>query len=179
MDPRQAWRRGRDSNPRDRSRSAPLAGVCLRPLGHLSGGVGSSERRGGWQAVFGVGWRLSGKSGAGLCSADRRQIVWPARVAAVGCHGADKSNRAGLSSRILRRRTWHWAGMRFVRRYFVWRFGWVQGDGPLGKRRFQVPRRRRPSRASGGPSFCPRSRSSPVNWDFAAILVGSSCPRIS
>ncbi len=32
------WRRGRDSNPRDSSSpSAPLAGACLRPLGHLSG----------------------------------------------------------------------------------------------------------------------------------------------
>ena len=30
------WRRRRDSNPRDGSPSAPLAGVCLRPLGHVS-----------------------------------------------------------------------------------------------------------------------------------------------
>ena len=30
------WRSGRDSNPRDGSPSAPLAGVCLRPLGHHS-----------------------------------------------------------------------------------------------------------------------------------------------
>ena len=47
------WRRGWDSNPRDPSGPAPLAGVCLRPLGHLSTRVGSSERREGWQAVFG------------------------------------------------------------------------------------------------------------------------------
>ena len=32
------WRRRRDSNPRDGSPSAPLAGVCLRPLGHVSVG---------------------------------------------------------------------------------------------------------------------------------------------
>ena len=50
---RKKWRRGRDSNPRDRSRSAPLAGVCLRPLGHLSGGVGSTGRDKGRQVVFG------------------------------------------------------------------------------------------------------------------------------
>ena len=30
------WRSRRDSNPRDGSPPAPLAGVCLRPLGHLS-----------------------------------------------------------------------------------------------------------------------------------------------
>ena len=30
------WRSGRDSNPRDPSGPAPLAGVCLRPLGHHS-----------------------------------------------------------------------------------------------------------------------------------------------
>ena len=30
------WRRRRDSNPRDGFPSAPLAGVCLRPLGHHS-----------------------------------------------------------------------------------------------------------------------------------------------
>ena len=30
------WRRGRDSNPRYRSRYTPLAGERLRPLGHLS-----------------------------------------------------------------------------------------------------------------------------------------------
>ena len=30
------WRSRRDSNPRDGSPSAPLAGVCLRPLGHSS-----------------------------------------------------------------------------------------------------------------------------------------------
>ena len=33
------WRRGRDSNPRYRSRYTPLAGARLRPLGHLSGGA--------------------------------------------------------------------------------------------------------------------------------------------
>ena len=33
------WRRGRDSNPRSRfCPDAPLAGACLRPLGHLSEG---------------------------------------------------------------------------------------------------------------------------------------------
>ncbi len=46
------WRRGRDSNPRDGSPSAPLAGVCLRPLGHLSVGGGDSGLRGAGQAVF-------------------------------------------------------------------------------------------------------------------------------
>lgn len=30
------WRSGRDSNPRDGFPPAPLAGVCLRPLGHRS-----------------------------------------------------------------------------------------------------------------------------------------------
>jgi hypothetical protein len=30
------WRRRRDSNPRDPFGSAPLAGACLRPLGHVS-----------------------------------------------------------------------------------------------------------------------------------------------
>lgn len=30
------WRSRRDSNPRDGSPSAPLAGACLRPLGHSS-----------------------------------------------------------------------------------------------------------------------------------------------
>ena len=33
------WRRGRDSNPRDGSPPTPLAGVRLRPLGHLSARV--------------------------------------------------------------------------------------------------------------------------------------------
>ncbi len=32
------WRSGRDSNPRDGFPPAPLAGVCLRPLGHHSAG---------------------------------------------------------------------------------------------------------------------------------------------
>ena len=32
------WRSRRDSNPRDGSPPAPLAGVCLRPLGHSSTG---------------------------------------------------------------------------------------------------------------------------------------------
>jgi hypothetical protein len=40
------WRRRRDSNPRDGSPSAPLAGVCLRPLGHVSD-CGSSRDGGG------------------------------------------------------------------------------------------------------------------------------------
>ena len=39
------WRRRRDSNPRDGSPSAPLAGVCLRPLGHIS--ICGSSREGG------------------------------------------------------------------------------------------------------------------------------------
>ena len=38
------WRRRRDSNPRDGFPPAPLAGVCLRPLGHVSA-AGSSSRK--------------------------------------------------------------------------------------------------------------------------------------
>ena len=47
------WRRRRDSNPRDPSGPAPLAGVCLRPLGHVSADpyiCGPRDR----QAVFSV-----------------------------------------------------------------------------------------------------------------------------
>ncbi len=40
------WRRRRDSNPRDGFPPAPLAGVCLRPLGHVSAGGGIGGRRG-------------------------------------------------------------------------------------------------------------------------------------
>jgi hypothetical protein len=40
------WRRRRDSNPRDGSPSAPLAGVCLRPLGHISACASSREAGG-------------------------------------------------------------------------------------------------------------------------------------
>ena len=40
------WRRRRDSNPRDGFPPAPLAGVCLRPLGHISGAVSRGTRRG-------------------------------------------------------------------------------------------------------------------------------------
>ena len=41
------WRSGRDSNPRDGFPPAPLAGVCLRPLGHHSAGgsISGSGRR--------------------------------------------------------------------------------------------------------------------------------------
>ncbi len=38
------WRSGRDSNPRDGFPPAPLAGVCLRPLGHHSAGGSISGR---------------------------------------------------------------------------------------------------------------------------------------
>ena len=37
------WRSGRDSNPRDGFPPAPLAGVCLRPLGHRSAGGDNSR----------------------------------------------------------------------------------------------------------------------------------------
>ena len=40
------WRRRRDSNPRDGFPPAPLAGVCLRPLGHVSAGVSMQALRG-------------------------------------------------------------------------------------------------------------------------------------
>lgn len=39
------WRRRRDSNPRGGFPPAPLAGVCLRPLGHVSAAGSSSTRR--------------------------------------------------------------------------------------------------------------------------------------
>src|SRR5690606_1044914 len=61
------WRRGRDSNPRDSCPSAPLAGVCLRPLGHLSGVAGSSGSIGGWQAVL-----FEGGEKGNICGGGRR-----------------------------------------------------------------------------------------------------------
>jgi site-specific DNA recombinase len=43
------WRRRRDSNPRDGFPPAPLAGVCLRPLGHVSAApyIGQRSRKQG------------------------------------------------------------------------------------------------------------------------------------
>ena len=38
------WRRRRDSNPRGGFPPAPLAGVCLRPLGHVSAAGSSSKK---------------------------------------------------------------------------------------------------------------------------------------
>lgn len=46
------WRRRRDSNPRGGFPPAPLAGVCLRPLGHLSNSGGSNGTDFDWQALF-------------------------------------------------------------------------------------------------------------------------------
>ena len=46
------WRRRRDSNPRDPFGSAPLAGACLRPLGHVSASPFIGERDEGQAESF-------------------------------------------------------------------------------------------------------------------------------
>ena len=72
------WRRRRDSNPRDGSPSAPLAGVCLRPLGHVSD---ASSIRGGWPetrakvALLTIVRPARPGSGNGLAHADGADYV--------------------------------------------------------------------------------------------------------
>lgn len=46
------WRRRRDSNPRDPFGPAPLAGVCLRPLGHVSADPYMDVAKGGQGAFW-------------------------------------------------------------------------------------------------------------------------------
>ena len=63
------WRRRRDSNPRDGSPSAPLAGVCLRPLGHISACASSREAGGKTRRKS----RKDPDCGMGM----RRRGTWP------------------------------------------------------------------------------------------------------
>lgn len=62
------WRSRRDSNPRDGSPSAPLAGVCLRPLGHSSAD-GFSE----WSVALQGGKRTGARR---ICGVTIRREPW-------------------------------------------------------------------------------------------------------
>ena len=56
------WRRRRDSNPRDGFPPAPLAGVCLRPLGHVSADPFTEAAGGGQGGIGGIGsWCDAGR----------------------------------------------------------------------------------------------------------------------
>ena len=66
------WRRRRDSNPRDGFPSAPLAGVCLRPLGHVSADP-YREIAGGEQVLSG-GLFTPDRKPSGLACAVRRRV---------------------------------------------------------------------------------------------------------
>ena len=82
------WRRRRDSNPRDGSPSAPLAGVCLRPLGHVSDcgssrdGGGETRRNSRQGQDRGTGRRGAKRKGGRLASPSLHK-------AEAGCHAAN------------------------------------------------------------------------------------------
>lgn len=63
------WRRRRDSNPRDGFPPAPLAGVCLRPLGHVSA-AGSSSRKPRETRAF---WKQTREICGACCTAPSRR----------------------------------------------------------------------------------------------------------
>ncbi len=69
------WRRRRDSNPRGGFPPAPLAGVCLRPLGHVSAARSSRAEAGKTRAN-----RMEGAFHAKFAAAGRERRRVPCRT---------------------------------------------------------------------------------------------------
>lgn len=105
---KKVWRRRRDSNPRDPFGPAPLAGVCLRPLGHVSAAGSSSRKPRETRANLAKGATFRRNSGRPL-SRRKKQEQDPARggiageVSVAACppvdHGTSDRVRAVLRAR--------------------------------------------------------------------------------
>ena len=76
------WRRRRDSNPRDGSPSAPLAGVCLRPLGHISAApyMGQIARKQGAFGMYPQPFQPPAFSVISSANTQRWRGLWPCRA---------------------------------------------------------------------------------------------------
>ena len=151
------WRRRRDSNPRDGSPSAPLAGVCLRPLGHISADpyIERGYRKQGTFAECPCGC----PGGGAILSKNWKEVLWDkfAMVAPRPRNG-QSSNTAIASRRPARHR-------------------FEGGTGRSRNRAGSVASAQRPLRSCTGERrsrISERGRASRVRWSFARATARQS-----